>query len=605
MTIKEILKKYNISDATLRNWKKLNYIDNLTDIDPTDIDNILKQKTGIRRNKRTSVNCIIPTSYINDKNIIPIIEKIIAIKNKYHISNNEILIETILKILTIKKLAIPNDIYDILGKRSTNINFTHDFNKIKIKYKENNDFLGCLYMSLISIGKKDINGIYYTPFKVVNQIVESISFKNQKGIVDPGCGSGNFLIQTFKKMRTEGISTNHIIKNLYGFDIDNIAVLLSKINIYILDSKIKFHDIKVFNADFLNDDFDIKFDIVIGNPPWGKKYTNQEKNTIKEKYDLSFSKLDSFSQFIIRSFTYLNDGGSLSFVLPSSVLNIAVHENIRKFLLHNTIEYIKKIGREFDEIVTDVIIIKVTKTPGAIHHMCLYDNQLIEQQKFRDNRYSNFLISDDISYSIIDKIKKHNCFHLVNDVTYALGVVTGDNKTYLLDSKTNNSEPIISGKEIDKYNMDYSKITKYIKFEKEKLQQVAKEELYRYKNKIIYKFIGKKLYFAVETKGTLTLNSANLLCLSDNYDIYYISAILNSRITQLYFEDTYNTHKVLKNHIQSFYIPDFDQKLKCKLSNLSKNTNPSPKYNEEIENLIYQALKLNNNEIEYLKNRFQ
>jgi len=86
--------------------------------------------------------------------------------------------------------------------------------------------------------------------------------------------------------------------------------------------------------------------------------------------------------------------------------------------------------------------------------------------------------------------------------------------------------------------------------------------------------------------------------------LYYITAILNSRITQLFFEDTYNTHKVLKNHIQSFYIPIFNDNIMKKISNICKKTKNGNSYCEKIEDIIYENLKLTNQEIEYLKSRF-
>lgn len=603
MNVDETLNKYNISLATLRNWKKLGYITDLSNITETEINEVIKNKVGVRRNKRNSNENIIPTSYIDDKRIVSIVNSIIDLKNKYSVENNQVLHEVILRILNNNNKAIPIEVETILGSISSNELFKKDFLSINIEYDDNNDFLGCLYMSLLSVGSKDVNGIFYTPYKVVNKIIQSIEFQHGKKVVDPGCGSGNFLIQAFKKMSAKQFPLSEIVNNLFGYDIDKIAVLLAKINIYILHSDICYDDIHIYQKDFLNDDITTYFDYVIGNPPWGKKYTPTEKKLLKQKYDLEFSKLDSFSQFIIKSFNIMNEKGTLAFVLPSSVLNIQVHESIRKFLLNNKIIYIKNIGREFEEIVTDVIIIKVEKT-HCDDNVCEYDDNLISQNVFLQNPYCNFLITDLISSSIIKKIKAYPSYHLKDNVEYALGVVTGNNKKYLFDLKQDNTEPIISGKEIDRYHIDYSKITKFIMFDKENLQQVAKEKLYRWKNKIIYKFIGKKLCFAIENKSTLTLNSANVICLSDFYDLNYTSAILNSRITQLYFEDVYNTHKVLKNHIQSFYIPSFSVDTIKKISSIIENVSPQSSYEDNVEEIIYSELGLTRDEINYLKSRF-
>lgn len=603
MKVNDILKKYNISEATLHNWKKLKYISSLNDISEEEIKNIIKNKNGIRRNKRNSTNNIIPYSYVSDKRVIFSVEKILEIKNNYNISNNEVLLEVILKLLNELKLEVPSSDLSILGKRSSNEDFIRDISNILIAYDEDNDFLGCLYTSLLSVGKKDTDGIFYTPYRVVSKIVDSIDFRGKR-VLDPGCGSCNFLIQVYKKLKKQGVSSSEIINNIYGYDVDKIACLLGKINLYMLDKDIDFNSINIYTQDYLCTNIDEKFDIVIGNPPWGKKYTLTERKKIEKKYDEKFSKLDSFSQFIIRSFSLMNDKGILSFVLPSSLLNIKVHESIRQELLKYKIEYIKRIGREFEEIVTDVVIIKVIKTNGD-NNICLYDDKKINQNIFLDNKYTSFLISDNLASSIIKKIKTCDYYHLDNKVIYALGIVTGNNKEYIKDTEVEGSEPIISGKELDKYNFDYKKICKYIVFDKEKLQQVANENHYRYKNKLLYRFIGKKLCFCVEKKGLLSLNSANVICLDEEYNPYYVSAILNSRITQLFFDENYDTHKVLRNHIESFYIPKMNDSDYNEIINICKKTKSISFYNEDIEKIIYKVLGLSMEEIFYLKGRYK
>ena len=74
----------------------------------------------------------------------------------------------------------------------------------------------------------------------------------------------------------------------------------------------------------------------------------------------------------------------------------------------------------------------------------------------------------------MDKVNNFNSFHLVDNVDYALGIVTGDNNKFVTQIKTNDNEYIISGKDIDKYNIDYSKIQNYITFKKENFQQQMK-----------------------------------------------------------------------------------------------------------------------------------
>ena len=601
MIRKVVQNKYNISDATLRNWKKLKYIDSLTDINEQQILNVINNKKSSRRNKKISLENIIPSSYVNDSNIYYIIKKIINIKKMYNINDRELLHEMIIKLLAKKyNSAIELEISKTLNERTNNESFIKEIKKIKLEYDFENDFIGCLYMSLISIGSKDINGIFYTPYEITNEIINMTKINKDDKILDPGCGSGNFLIQAFKKMKELGYSDKNIMNRLYGYDIDEIAVLLAKINLYNISQNVKFSDINIYCKDFLEEPNYEKFSLIIGNPPWGKKYNIQEKNNLEKKYDKFFSNLDSFSQFIILSMEKLEKNGCLEFVLPSSILNIVTHKYIRNYLLQYKINNIKIIGRKFKEIVTDVIIIKVTKSNNKDNFVD-YDGRKVAQNIFNESIDNNFLVSNQISQGIIKKIRNSNYYHLINDVKFGLGIVTGNNEKCLLDKKEQNAKKIISGKELTKYNIDYSNVKKYIDLYKNKPQQMAPIELYNTKNKILYKFIGKKLTFSVDVHGILNLNSANMICLGEEYDPFYVSAILNSRITQLFFDECYCTFKILKRHIQSFYI------IKCNLENekriieLSKNTLPNRSYNEMIEEIIYGELKLNKKEIEYLR----
>lgn len=207
----------------------------------------------------------------------------------------------------------------------------------------------------------------------------------------------------------------------------------------------------------------------------------------------------------------------------------------------------------------------------------------------------------------MNKINSVKYYRLQENVTYGLGIVTGNNTQYLNHSFQQGLEPIISEKNLKKYFVDYDSIDYYIDFQREKLQQVAPNSLYRAQNKLLYKFIGNKLVFSIDTKQYLSLNSANVISFPESFDIYYIAAILNSRITQLFFDEKYQTIKVLKNHIQSFHIPIVNENVQEEIRTLLKDLSLVKRkyaYIEEIETKIYSIFGLTEKEIYYLKERY-
>ena len=118
-------------------------------------------------------------------------------------------------------------------------------------------------------------------------------------------------------------------------------------------------------------------------------------------------------------------------------------------------------------------------------------------------------------------------------------------------------EPILKGADIEKFRI--KQIKNYIKFKPDEFQQCAPEEVFRVKEKLVYKFISKKLVIAYDDEQTLTLNSCNILIPQiKGLDIKYILAVLNSDIAQFYFEKKFNSVKVLRSHIEQIPIPFVD-----------------------------------------------
>ena len=133
------------------------------------------------------------------------------------------------------------------------------------------------------------------------------------------------------------------------------------------------------------------------------------------------------------------------------------------------------LGREFNDVVTDVIILKVKNNYNYLSKVN-YNNEKVEQTFFNNLPYHNLLLPNVKSLTILDKINNFESYHLTN-ATYGLGIVTGNNLKYLKNTLLEGYEPIISGKELNKYFVNYEMINNYILFNPSTLQQVANPNL--------------------------------------------------------------------------------------------------------------------------------
>ena len=109
---------------------------------------------------------------------------------------------------------------------------THDHEQVAAKFLRKAKFeteelesLGNKYESSLSDSYRNKEGIYYTPKDIVNDLL-SLKGKliGNETFCDPCCGSGNFLLRA--------LEIGFKPENIFGFDIDPVAVKIAKRRIY-------------------------------------------------------------------------------------------------------------------------------------------------------------------------------------------------------------------------------------------------------------------------------------------------------------------------------------------------------------------------------------
>jgi len=575
------LQHNNACLSTLRNWERLG-VDNFS---------LRLQK---RANKTFSKKSIIPYELLSNQSNADAIYKFVQ-KIKDTNSSIKTIINSLCfgllkhKINLEAKIKAQPFFAELLSDYDENISNI-------ILPTEENDLLGLIYQMLFFEGQKNKLGSYYTPQYIIDGLFSNIKISDKTTFLDPCCGSGRFLLK-FETTNPE---------NVYGFDIDENAVKIAKTNLIIKYANIDFMpnihcvDFLKIGADlFLSNLFsDLRVDYIFTNPPWGTKYD--------EDYSTIFTQICSkelFSFFIVKSTQFIKQSGHMGFVLPEAFMNVKIHKDIRSFMLkHLEISEITDCGSCFSGVISKVLTIgfnaKIQNEPN-IRAVKDGETYFIKRENFVVDKDNTFSIAKNDEQELIKKIYNQPYQTLSNSV-WGLGVVTGDNANKLFDVQKNDSVPILTGKDIKKIKV--KEATRYFVFDKKKLQQAASEEIYKAKEKLIYKFISYNLVFAYDDKQSFTLNSANLLIPKiDGMSAKTVCAFLNSHVMQFVHKKLFNQIKILKGDLCKLPFPEIDEDTNKQFSKYIDSYIGGTDTSSKINKLVYKSYSLTEEEISLIE----
>ena len=187
--------------------------------------------------------------------------------------------------------------------------------------------------------EKKKQGIFFTPPETIDKMIKMLStyMKEIKTVLEPSCGSGEFItrLQKMKRLTITGIEYNKTI-------FDSIKFLENK-HTYL------------YHENYLTYDSNSLYDLIIGNPP----YFVVKKTEVDKQFLPYFEgRPNIFILFIIKSLQLLKENGILSFILPKSFLNCLYYDKTRKFIHdHYSILSIVKCDDKYIDTSQETIII--------------------------------------------------------------------------------------------------------------------------------------------------------------------------------------------------------------------------------------------------------
>ena len=222
-------------------------------------------------------------------------------------------------------------------------------------------------------------GIFFTPLWVVDFMVGLIEEERLSScdlrILEPACGICQFL----HRIRE---NRGHLLRRSsrrVGVEINREVV--DYVHANGLD-----RGIEIVQADYLLWETGERFDIIIGNPPYGIpslskhypiKVDGETKRIYRKTYETWYGKYNVYGAFIEKSVKLLREGGQLILIVPGTFLILDEFKKLRKFLAERGKTEVVYMGSGVFKPEADVttVILRFTKSAAERNRLLLYDHE--------------------------------------------------------------------------------------------------------------------------------------------------------------------------------------------------------------------------------------
>lgn len=276
------------------------------------------------------------------------------------------------------------------------------------------DLLTGIYDRFMDRAQRKKLGEFYTPPSIARYIIKRINVQRDSRVIDPACGSGTFLIESFRTMVGNDLERGaadysdvlEAFARIAGNDLNTFSAVLAQIQLLWQVLSLKndietsgFPDIRVTakvnslverdhwsSLDRFAEIDQAEYDAVVGNPPYVRaersaqeldKRSQQEFERPKGGFPGVSSKLNAFALFLYRALDRWcrppdadGNAGKVGFILPVALFDSNDTGQLRKLFMPNgrwtilEIVDLEVIYREvFDADVLPAIIIAENRPP--------------------------------------------------------------------------------------------------------------------------------------------------------------------------------------------------------------------------------------------------
>lgn len=368
-----------------------------------------------------------------------------------------------------KKIFDEKEVEKIIKRENLdNIQILQTFLK---KNLENYSFVELSKIVELANAQRFKHAAYYTRqdvcFTVVKDLPDASNYSSIR-ILEPSVGAGNFLpllIEKYKSVSNVEIDVIDIDKNA----IDILKILIRKLEI---PKNVK---INVLNEDFLLfgqgglfGDKNIYYDIIVGNPPFGKITDNDMLLSEYRKGKNNTKTNNLFSFFLEKAIFHAN---IVALIIPKSFLSTPEFNDTRAFVSKFAIEKITDYGEKgFKGVKIETISLIVNTKKIGVNNRTLVDSYVKNEIGFKDQSYicskefPYWLVYRDTFFDGVASRLNFGIFNAFRDRQITKQITKTRGHIRVLKSRNIGSNKIVDISNYDSYIDEYKNlaIAKYI-----------------------------------------------------------------------------------------------------------------------------------------------
>jgi len=301
------------------------------------------------------------------------------------------------------------------------------------------------------------------------------------------------------------------------------------------------------------------FDIVIGNPPYGVKFSDKEKKIYTASFKHQNYQLDSYLLFLEKGLDLVKKNHYVAYIIPNPWLTNLRQTEIRKYILNNNsilnISHYK--DKVFDAVVdTEVVILKKARPDSNTVLVRIYEtkNEVIDMIKPQSKWMSlagdpvNIFLSPSAE-KLFEKLQRGMvklgdiCRIVVGIKPYQTGKGVPKQTREIVRNRVFDStyqvntayRPLLRGSDISKYSVEWPG-NRWIEYG-EWLAEPRYSANFEAPEKLLVRQTGDALIAAFDMHQFVCMNNLHVITTErDGYSLRYVLALLNSKLLDFYYQ---------------------------------------------------------------------